>query len=65
MKLVRSTDLRDHAIPYQWHADDPWLDPVTGQLTAYIAGFTAEAEAVEYGRRHGWTIEPQPKEKTP
>jgi hypothetical protein len=52
MPTLRKTP--DPWIPWQWHADQPWRDSITGQMTSYLAGFTNETAAKNYGRMKGW-----------
>ena len=56
--------LTDPILPWQWHADEPWICPYTGKLTSYIAGFATEYEAISYGKREGWTNSTPTKEPT-
>jgi len=44
---------REHP-PWQWQAIEPWEDPITREMTAYLAGFGSEGSARAYGRRIGW-----------
>lgn len=44
-------------MPYQWHAAESWIDPVTSEQTSYIAGFKTKAAAQTYGGWHGWVEE--------
>ena len=40
--------------PWQWQAIEPWEDPITREMTAYLTGFLTEGRARAYGRRIGW-----------
>lgn len=40
--------------PWQWQAVEPWEDPITRTMTAYLVGFGSEGAARAYGRRVGW-----------
>ncbi len=40
--------------PWQWQAIEPWEDPYTREMTAYLVGFGSEGAARMYGRRIGW-----------
>lgn len=39
---------------WQWLADSEWRDPVTGERTAYLAGFASREAAEQYGRQAGY-----------
>jgi hypothetical protein len=40
--------------PWQWRADRPWRDEITGELTAYLAGFRTVEAARRYGEMQGY-----------
>lgn len=50
----------DYLVPFQWHADEIWIDEYTKQPTSYLVGFPRRKAAVEYGRRRGWISETEP-----
>lgn len=43
--------------PWQWLADQDWRDLVTGERTAYLAGFASREAAEKYGVRAGYMKE--------
>lgn len=40
--------------PWQWHAKQAWVDPISREEETYLGGDLTEGEARMYGRRNGW-----------
>jgi hypothetical protein len=41
-------------LPWQWHSETQWRDPVMGIPVSYYSSFPTEESAIEYGKRNGW-----------
>jgi hypothetical protein len=42
------------AVRYQVHALEPWVDPLTGEVMAYLAGFRSPEARAEYCAQQGY-----------